>query len=424
MRTRLHVGLLVALALSSVHAHAAEETCDLDLGDLAGYAMRFRAHALGVGDEPLYSPPSSQSAATEGAVADDPVPDASFPALFAMNLGIPTASSDSGAMTFNLTPFAIVAARNPDVIGNQSQYARYDSLRRIGASLSLGGRGEAFDRDGDGQVDDALESRDMSDIVSFEIRYRFAGSRDRRDAVNQEKYFAAMGKLFDSAAAGLASIATSIAADATQMPTQANGLYCLSDAETLANRHASAIDPEISAMQAYLDARQRVLEEIDGAPVWTAVIGGTEQKDEFGPDRWFVGIRGAGSLGPDQGWSVTLDYGETGSLESGAQDAKRIKAGVEWSRLAAKQWVNPAQGGIRASLSAAYEKWRDVPGTADDTVAKINFKLAYPLTDTITIPFSLTWANKTDLLKDESEVRGYIGFTFDFDGALRNALAQ
>jgi hypothetical protein len=48
--------------------------------------------------------------------------------------------------------------------------------------------------------------------------------------------------------------------------------------------------------------------------------------------------------------------------------------------------------------------------------------LSYPLTATISIPLSITWANKTALLQDEAETRGYIGFTFDFDGALRSAL--
>jgi hypothetical protein len=63
-----------------------------------------------------------------------------------------------------------------------------------------------------------------------------------------------------------------------------------------------------------------------------------------------------------------------------------------------------------------------VPGAADDNVGQLNFKVNFPLTDTISIPISLTYANKKALLQDESEIRGYIGFTFDFDGALRKAL--
>jgi hypothetical protein len=415
---RGRLGAAIALSFVSVSGHAAEPVCDLDLGALVGYAINFRAHALGVADEPLQSPPSSQAAAPTTNAADDPVPDAAFPALIAMNYGIPTSSTDSGAMTFDLTPFALVAVRNPDVIHKQSEYVKYDSLRKIGAALTLGGRGEVFDRDGDGQTDEGLESQDMSDIVSFEVRYRFVGSRDRRDAVNEQKYFGAMGRLFDPAAAAFAGVASSIASSA---PTpQASG-FCMADAEAMADTHATQIDPAVKVVQAYLDARQRVLEEIDGASIWTAVAGATEQKDTFGPDRWWLGMRGAGGLGPDMGWSVSVDYGKTSALV-GDDDATRIKAGAEWASLIGKRWVSPGQGGVRASLSAAYEKWSDVPGSADDNVASVNIKFSYPLTDTIQVPLSLTWANKSELLQDESEVRGYIGFTFDFDGALRKAL--
>ncbi|HZF14641.1 MAG TPA: hypothetical protein VE046_01735 [Steroidobacteraceae bacterium] len=413
--------LLLAAALLGNEAIAADETCGLDPGDLAGYAINFRAHALGVADLPLQSPASSQVGATANTTADDPVPDASFPAIIAMNLGIPTSSTDGGAMTFDLTPFALVAARNSDVIGNQSEYARYDSLRRIGAAVTLGGKGEAFDRDGDGTVDDALTSTSLGDIVSFELRYRFAGSRDRRDSVNEKRYFRAMGKLFDPAAAAFTDVTTAMTSDALKLPPQADGLYCMSDAEQLADSHAAAIDPAVMTTQLYLDARTRVLEEIDSAPIWTAVVGATNQKDEFGPDRWWLGVRGAGGLGPDQGWSVSLDYGETDSL-AGGESARRIKAGLEWASLIGKKWVSPKQGGIRASLSGAWEKWTNVPGAANDDVASLNLKLVYPLSDTISVPLSITWANKKDLLRDESEIRGYIGFTFDFDGAIRKAL--
>lgn len=414
--SRLRVA--IGLSLVSVASSAAEPACDLDLGALVGYAINFRAHALGVADEPLQSPPSSQAAAATTNAADDPVPDASFPALVAMNYGIPTSSTDSGAMTFDLTPFALVAVLNPDVIHKQSEYAKYDSLRKIGAALTLGGRGEAFDRDGDGQVDEALESQDMSDVVSFEIRYRFVGSRDRRDEVNEQKYFGAVGGLFDPAAAAFADVASRIASSA---PAPRASGFCMADAEAMADAHARQIDPAVKVVQAYLDARQQVLEEIDGAAIWTAVAGATEQKDTFGPDRWWLGVRGAGGLGPDMGWSVTVDYGKTSALVVGG-DTKRIKAGAEWSSLIGKQWVSPGQGGVRASLSAAYEKWSDARGSADDNVASVNIKFSYPLTDTIQIPLSLTWASKSELLQDESEVRGYIGFTFDFDGALRKAL--
>jgi hypothetical protein len=411
---------VVALALLAISAAAdAQEVCDLDLGDLVAGAIQHRARMIGLANAPLASPASSETGAPAGAGGEDPVADASFPALIAVSLGVPTTASDTGAMTFDLTPFTVVATRDPSVIDKQSEYEKYENLRRVGVALTLGGQGEAFDRDGDGTVDDALSAEDWSDIVSVELRYRFFGTRDRRDRVNYQSYFQQIGDPFDAAATAFTDAAARISTAAAAVTPQADGRFCPADARALAEANPDKLDPSIEPIQRYLSVRADVLERIDGAPVWTAVIGTMERADEFGPDRWWLGIRGAGGLGPDQGWSTSLDYGKTDSLP-GLEDASRLKLGLEWAALWGKRWIGG--DGIRVSLSGAYEKWRDVPGSIDDNVASLNFKLAYPLTDTIKIPLSITWANKTQLLKDEAETRGYLGFTFDFDGALRKAL--
>lgn len=411
------LALAAALAATTVQA---QETCDLTPADVAAEAVRIRSVDLGLYVEPLQSPPASEVAASQETATDDPVPDASFPALVAMHLGVPTSSSDTGAMTFNLTPFALVAVRDPDVIDTQSKYAKYDNLRKVGLALSLGGTGEAFDRDGDGVVDDALEAQDMGDIVSAELRYRFVGSRDRRDPVNTKKYFDATRAAYTDAASAFAAVATRLTPILlATVPAQSNSLYCPSDAEKLAASQAAFIDANAGAIASFMQQRHDVLEAIDGANVWTAVAGITERKEDFGPDLWWVGIRGAGGLGQDMGWSFNLDYGVTESLADG-DDAKRIKAGLEWATLLAKGWVG--RNGVRTSVGASYEKWQDVPGSSDDDISQLNFKMDFPLTDTLSIPLSITYANKKELLQDESEIRGYIGFTFDFDGALRKAL--
>lgn len=421
MKKTAWVAAVVAL-VCSVPA-GSQEVCDLTPAELAALAVQLRSVARGLQTVPLQSPPSSEVAAPANAATDDPVPDASFPALVAMHFGVPTSMSDTGAITFNLTPFAIVAARDPGVIDDQTKYEKYERHRRLGFALTLGGEGEAFDRDGDGAVDDALEAEDLSDIASAELRYRFHGTRDRRDGDNTKKYFRATDKAFLDAAAAFSDVAARVVPVVlTTIPSQQNGLFCPSDAEMLAQTQAEFIDAQARKIVTFIDTRREILEEIDAAPIWTFVAGATQRKDEFGSDQWWLGVRGAGGLGPDQGWSVSLDYGVKDSL-AGGDEAKRIKAGVEWASLVAKRLAGPDKDGIRASLSGAYEKWQDVPGTGDDEVASLNFKLTYPLTDTINIPLSVTWANKKELLVDESEVRGYIGFTLDFDGALRRALA-
>jgi hypothetical protein len=403
----------------------AQETCDLTPAELIAEALRLRSVELGLYTEPLQSPPSSEVAASQETATDDPVPDASFPALFAMHLGVPTSTSDTGAVTFNLTPFAIVTTRDPDVIDKQSEYEKYENLRRFGLALTLGGTGQAFDRDGDGVIDDALEAESLEDIVSVELRWRFSGSRDRRDPSNARKYFAKTRSAFEAAGVAFADAGRPlfrvVTATIARHPdsTAENPRWCPSDAKLLLAEHAAQLDAAAATVADFIEQRHEVLEEIDGASVWTFAIGSTERKDDFGPDSWWAGVRGGGGLGPDMGWSFNLDYGVTDSLGA-ADDAKRIKAGLEWATLIWKRRIGG--DGARASVSGSYEKWDDVPGAADDEVAKLNFKLNFPLTDTISIPLSITWANKTDLLQGESEIRGYIGFTFDFDGALRKAL--
>jgi hypothetical protein len=417
--------LVVAALLAASAAAEAQETCDLTPAELIAEAFRLRSVELGLYTEPLQSPPSSEVAASQETATDDPVPDASFPALFAMHLGVPTSTSDTGAVTFNLTPFAIVTTRDPDVIDRQSEYEKYENLRRFGLALTLGGTGEAFDRDGDGVIDDALEAESLEDIVSVEFRWRFSGTRDRRDPSNTRKYFDRTRAAFEAAGLAFAGaggpllpiVLATIPRHAGS--TAENPSYCPSDAKLLVAEHAARIDAGAATVADFIEQRHDVLEEIDSASIWTFVLGATERKDDFGPDQWWAGVRGGGGLGPDMGWSFNLDYGITDSLGA-ADDAKRIKAGLEWATLLWKRRVGG--DGVRASISGSYEKWQDVPGAGDDDVAKLNFKLSFPLTDTINIPLSITWANKTDLLQDESEIRGYIGFTFDFDGALRKAL--
>jgi hypothetical protein len=53
-----------------------------------------------------------------------------------------------------------------------------------------------------------------------------------------------------------------------------------------------------------------------------------------------------------------------------------------------------------------------------DTIAKLNAKLELHLTNNIKIPLSVTWANHSDLLTDEHDIRGHIGFSIDLTNAL------
>jgi hypothetical protein len=63
----------------------------------------------------------------------------------------------------------------------------------------------------------------------------------------------------------------------------------------------------------------------------------------------------------------------------------------------------------------------DVPAAAHDKIESANLKLTYPVTETINLPFSITWANHTDLLRGEREIRGNIGFTYDLSPLFKSA---
>lgn len=132
---------------------------------------------------------------------------------------------------------------------------------------------------------------------------------------------------------------------------------------------------------------------------------------------WRVGIRGTMG-GDNRGWTVNLDYGE--NEMPGMEDARMFKAGLEWKTNVWREKVG--RDGIAASVSTAIEKFENVPGAMHDEIAKVNVKFVYPLTFTLKIPFSVTWANHADLLTDESDVRGNIGFTVDFDNLLTQGI--
>src|ERR1700687_1754471 len=71
-------------------------------------------------------------------------------AAFDRNVG----SNSSDAMTVNLNPFALAAIGKPSVYYDQLEYQKteYEWLRRVGGTVSFGGKGDSFDRDGDGKA--------------------------------------------------------------------------------------------------------------------------------------------------------------------------------------------------------------------------------------------------------------------------------
>jgi hypothetical protein len=163
-------------------------------------------------------------------------------------------------------------------------------------------------------------------------------------------------------------------------------------------------------------------EQIDRSPVWSFFIGGISRSKEFGTDSRKAGIRGAMG-GDDQGFTFNLEWTQIDGV-GGSKDPTEWKAGLEYAMLALKGVPlsgKASRDGVRISLSGAYERFDDVPAAKHDTNAKLNAKMELPISESIKLPLSITWANHKDLIEGEDEIRGHIGFTLDLS-KLRDAL--
>jgi len=83
---------------------------------------------------------------------------------------------------------------------------------------------------------------------------------------------------------------------------------------------------------------------------------------------------------------------------------------------------------ITYSFNFRYQRMRENRGQPDKKadLAVAQFKLELPIKLGVSLPFSVTYANATELIK-EKEVRGNFGITFDVDklfALTRSALKQ
>jgi hypothetical protein len=330
----------------------------------------------------------------------------------AVENGLATSSSDG--LTFNLNLFAFKAAVDRSVIEEQSRYEQHAFMRRFSGALTFGGKGEALDVDGDGVVEAAKDPESLADIVTMDFRFRLSKrSRDRRDPEN----YSLIQSSVASSLGEVDRIQNSILTDMT-----ANGLVLTSPdcQRQFAERLATYDELKLSALGLALNSVDvdyaAAVEQIDARTIWSLALTGTQREREFGRDQLRVGVRGA--MGGDVGgWTFNFDYGEVESLTDGVDDAKSSRAALEWKNRLLVGLAGTE--GLDVSLSAAVEHYEDVPDVLHDRVGKVNARFVYPLTKTIKIPISVTWANHADLLTDESDVRGNIGFTIDFDPLMK-----
>jgi hypothetical protein len=374
---------------------------------------KFQLMLLRVADIPEAAPADKQlSAAANSSTSPDIVSSPNSTSLLAMAVDSGFISQASGATTLNLNSFAFIAALRPRVVEEQELYERFTTARRLSGTVTIGGKGDSFDQDGNGTVDDAQTADNATDNMAWEIRLRVYGSHDRRDRHNYAKFRAGLGT---ANATQLAQLGAFAQAYGTLHPDQSTAkFFCHPDvAKFVADPGNRAAVDQFVAREASLKASfDAIAAEIDTSMLVTIVAGGVERRDDtLGPDKRLYGVRASYGL-KDMTFDANLEYNKIKSFH-GAEDQSSTKLGLAYNATYLKDLLGYEDHGITVTLSAVYEKYRDVPDTAHDEIAKANIKLTYPLSETVNLLFSTTWANHTDLLDAEKEIRGNIGFTYD-----------
>ena len=205
----------------------------------------------------------------------------------------------NGITSISLTPFSFLALLRPQYVSDQELYERVRGLRHWGGTLSFGGKGDSFDRDGDGMADEALVAKNYNDIITWEVKYQFH-SRDRRDPENFNLYFNAIKSDKGAAVEVNAALSTLLVTldgelRAAGKTPDANGCFQISDLQEVFQKPAVAT--EVAKLKvadkAVEDIATRVFAKVDSKPIFTLVLGGTERKNEFGPNKHTAALRSA-----------------------------------------------------------------------------------------------------------------------------------
>lgn len=355
---------------------------------------------------PLQAAASTQNSAPSSSASSLSLVDGvGFSDLLGLALDNDVVSGDGNAFTLNLNAFVLAALFEPQNYWDQSRYEQRQNrwARRFGVTLSVGGAGESFDRDGDGENDQALEAQELDDIITWEARWRFYGSRDRRDDSN----FAEFSGVAESLPQ-LLDLKGQLLARVPALSFDPDGCSTMEEVQQAIDAVPAAADllPHVRASYARLKKSYDLAARgIDKRMIWTLVVGGTSRRDQFGPDKDMAAIRGAWGAN-----TVNIEWNRTESL-TGDDDPEMLKLGWEL----AKQILKGSLGkdGARLSGTFAYETFDNVPDAMHDTNVKLNTKLEIPVTETIKVPLSLTWANHADLITDEDDISGHFGVTFD-----------
>jgi hypothetical protein len=359
-----------------------------------------------------------------------PGPDRPSWVSFAIEQGYAT-PSDDGSVTISLSPFDWIQRGKPQGYFDASdKFHETLGARKWTGSLTFGSPGVALDTDQDGVAEDPASVKSLTDSSLLEIQYQLKGSNDRRDillhpnsaavaaAVQQSKVVFRflmdiqfrVNKQATEATAGLDAVKTDEPACAAALATVKDAYLKLDtwpqDRETL-----------IAEMAKNSKAIQNLANEIDKQPVVTLAVSVLERQAYLGPDRLGISLRSRwGTIQGSSGFTqkVNLDVSREDALVAGQSDLKAATLTYEYVRPATR-FLGKNFDGATWALNLSGEKNWNAPANAKKSKAVLGLALNVPVNETVTIPFSLTWANRDEFLKDNDEVIGHVGLSFNFD---------
>jgi hypothetical protein len=350
--------------------------------------------------EPDHAPSSSQASSPAGSsVSPDVTGKASFPDLVgvALDSAFGTGSPDQ-AVTLQLSPFAIEAAIDKTVVDNPDRYESRKGLRRIGLSATFGGKPDDDSAFAKGQAGSAA-TRNVSDIVVLQGSYRAVGTRDRRDY--PEKYRQEVANEQEALNALLVKIAQD--PDLTLVLGLSEEEQCNAFLAYL-RRHADVARSLTKTVQQFEADLDRVNQDIDRSFLLTFRASAELRKEFVGRDKYRFGLVAEGLLGPVD-FTGNAEYRIDQDLGGGSDQEFRF-ALMAAGKLLRKSAVS--ENGLDLSLSGSGQ----FRNRGRDTILSVNLKLEYPLAGGLSIPFSITYANHSETLKDKI-VRGNFGISYD-----------
>ncbi|MCB1602263.1 MAG: hypothetical protein KDI66_19740 [Xanthomonadales bacterium] len=433
---------LCALLMLAQMAHAENpERCDLRSVALRSlvkdHGEDMIASAASQNQSPRKAPTTAQATApaAAGTGANVDSPERPHWVSLAIEQGYASENERNG-ITISLSPWDW-AERNSDDghFDDNGNYVAARDLRRLTGSLSFGDKGEALDSDGDGTSEPPASARSLEDSILLELQYRFYGSRDRREigvlGLYYQNQIEQIGQQSDLVATQFSGVFARSRIDSSVAELEdkvaANEVGCADAAGQLAREILSDPDSAEAARALVLsldriDAmREEIVRKIDGNWVWSVGLSALAREDYLGRDRQAISVRGLkGITDPvsmfplDSTFVFNLDYARTESLLPNEADLRSAKLGLEYVRPFGTTRVKPFER-ARWALSLAGEKTWNAPPSARKSEAVLGLRVELPVADNVTVPLSVKWSNRNELLEDEDEIVAHVGISFNLE---------